>query len=377
MNSVKIINYFKIRSKPLNIAISGLSNSGKTTIFNALTGLSVETTIYASVTEAPHRGSVKVPDERVDWLAGVFKPKKTTHSTIEYTDFIGLTRGDADNNRKVLDTLKDADAIVDVLRAFDDPAVMHPDNSVDPLRDARTLEVEWVLSDLELVEKRLTRMADSARRGKKPDETEKKLLVKCKEHLENEHPLRTLSLAPDEWKSLRHLQFVSAKPRLIVLNIAEDDIGKSKVGELVVAIAEALQCKPQHIIPLCGKIEMEIGQLQPDEARDFLSDLGITEPACNRLISVCYEALELISFLTVGEDEVKSWTINRGSSAVAAAGKIHSDIERGFIRAEVVSYDAFKAAGSMAEARKHGSVTLQGKTYLVQDGDIVNFRFNV
>ncbi|MBF0338422.1 MAG: redox-regulated ATPase YchF [Nitrospirae bacterium] len=361
----------------MNIAISGLSNAGKTTIFNALTGLNVETTIYPSVTEAPHRGSVKVPDERVDWLTGVFKPKKTTYSTIEYTDFIGLTRGDADNNRKVLDTLKDADAIVDVLRAFNDPAVVHPENSVDPLRDAKTLEVEWVLSDLELVEKRLTRMADAARRGKKPDDAEKKLLIKCKEHLENEHPLSTLPLSPDEWKSLRHLQFVSAKPRIIVLNISEDDIGKSTVGEMVAGIAEALQCKRQHIIPLCGKIEMEIGQLQPDEARDFLSDLGISEPACNRLISVCYEALELISFLTVGEDEVKSWTINRGSNAVAAAGKIHSDIERGFIRAEVVSYDAFKAAGSMAEARKHGSVILQGKTYLVQDGDIINFRFNV
>ncbi|MBF0318063.1 MAG: redox-regulated ATPase YchF [Nitrospirae bacterium] len=361
----------------MNIAISGLSNAGKTTIFNALTGLNIETTIYPSVTEAPHRGSVKVPDERVDWLAGVFKPKKTTHSTIEYTDFIGLTRGDAENNRKVLDTLKDADAIVDVLRAFNDPAVVHPDNSVDPLRDAKTLEVEWVLSDLELVEKRLTRMAEAAKRGKKPDETERKLLVKCKESLENEHPLRTLSLSPDEWKSLRHLQFVSAKPRIIVLNIAEDDINSGKVGELVAAIAVALGCKPQHIIPLCGKIEMEIGQLQPDEAGDFLSDLGITEPACNRLISVCYEALELISFLTVGEDEVKSWTINRGLSAVQAAGKIHSDIERGFIRAEVVSYDAFKAAGGMAEARKHGSVTLQGKTYTVNDGDIINFRFNV
>ncbi|MBF0338839.1 MAG: redox-regulated ATPase YchF [Nitrospirae bacterium] len=361
----------------MNIAISGLSNAGKTTIFNALTGLNVETTIYPSVTEAPHRGSVKVPDERVEWLSGVFKPKKTTHSTIEYTDFIGLTRGEADNNRKVLDLLKDADAILDVLRAFNDPAVVHPDNSVDPLRDARTLEVEWVLSDLDLVEKRLTRMADAAKRGKKPDEAEKKLLTRCKDFLEGEQPLRNMPLSPEEWKSLRHLQFVSAKPRILVLNISEGDVGSDKVAEMVAAIAGELRCKPQHVIPMCGKIEMEIGQLPPEEAKDFLADLGIAEPACNRLISVCYEALELISFLTVGEDEVKSWTISRGSSAVQAAGKIHSDIERGFIRAEVVSCDAFKVAGSMAEARKHGSVTLQGKTYTVNDGDIINFRFNV
>ncbi|MBF0537258.1 MAG: redox-regulated ATPase YchF [Nitrospirae bacterium] len=361
----------------MNIAISGLSNAGKTTIFNATTGLNLETTIYASVIETPHRGSVKVPDERVDWLSSVFKPKKTTHSTIEYTDFIGLIRGDMDNNRKVFDLLKDADAIVDVVRAFKEPAVVHPENSVEPLRDARTLEVELLLSDLELLEKRLARMDEAAKRGKKPDEAERKLLIKCREFIEDEHPLRNLPLTPEQWKSLRHLQFVSIKPKIIVLNISEADMGSRETENLVVAIATELGYKPEHVIPLCGKIEMEIGQLQPDEASDFLNALGIKEPACKRLISVCYEALELISFLTVGEDEVKSWTINKGSSAVQAAGKIHSDIEKGFIRAEVVSYDAFKAAGSMAEARKHGSVNLHGKTYIVNDGDIINFRFNV
>ncbi|MBF0345124.1 MAG: redox-regulated ATPase YchF [Nitrospirae bacterium] len=361
----------------MNIAISGLSNAGKTTIFNAMTGLNMETTIYPTVIEVPHKGSVKVPDARIDWLSGMFKPKKTTYSTIEYTDFVGITKGDIAHNRKVLDALRDADAIVDVLRAFDDQAVMHPDNTVDPIRDAQTLEMELLFSDLELIEKRLTRMDDAAKRGKKPDDIEKKILIKCKDFLETERPLRYLPLSAEELKSIRHLQFVSIKPKITVINISEADMGDKEVDVMADAIAKKLGYKREHVLTLCGKIEMEIGQLQPEEARDFLNALGIKEPACNRLINVCYEALELISFLTVGEDEVKSWTIKSGSSALQAAGKIHSDIERGFIRAEVVPYDAFKTTGSMAEARKHGHVTLQGKTYTVNDGDIINFRFNV
>ena len=361
----------------MKIAIVGLANSGKTTIFNALTGLDIETTIYPTITAEPHIGVVKVPDKRVDMLSEMYHPKKTTYATVEYIDYIGLTKGDVEQNKKVFDLIKDADAIVHVIRCFEDETVLHPLGAIDPKRDAETIKLEMIFGDLELIDKRLERMEQGAKRGKKPDETEKKLLNKCKEILERETPLRDAHFSGEEQKAMRHLQFMSIKPEVIVLNVAEGDISSEKSAAVISGIEEVFNGKQVMVLSLCGKIEMEIAQLAPVEAEEFLEDLGITEPALNRLISVSYDLLGLISFLTAGEDEVRAWTITRGLNAQKAAGKIHSDIERGFIRAELVSYDDFIACGGMSGAREKGLLRLEGKTYEVKDGDIINFRFNV
>jgi GTP-binding protein YchF len=368
----------------LKLAIIGLSNSGKTTVFNALTGQNLETTMYPTVSGEPNLGVVKVPDPRVEKLAEIFKPKKITHATVEYIDYIGLTKGDVAQNRKVFDLIKDSDAIVHVVRAFEDDAVIHPLNQIDPLRDIETLELELIFGDLEFVEKRLSKMDEGYRRGKKPDEREKKLLQKCKEALEKEIPLRNVAFDEEEERAMRPLQFVSTKPEVVVVNVGEHDLGADKAASIKKEVEgyfsknKGTSHATHHSsLSLCGKIEMEIAQLSPDEARAFLDDLGIQEPALNKLIHVSYDLLGLISFLTVGEDEVRAWTITKGTSAHKAAGKIHSDIERGFIRAEVIGYEDFITSGTMHAARDKGLLRLEGKTYEVRDGDIINFRFNV
>lgn len=368
----------------MKLAIIGLSNSGKTTVFNALTGQNLETTLYPTVSGEPHLGVVKVPDSRIDKLAGIYKPKKITHATVEYIDYIGLTKGDVEQNRKVFDLIKDADSIVHVVRAFEDDAVSHPLTGVNPLRDIETVELELIFGDLEFVEKRLARMEEGSRRGKKPDEKEKKLLLKCKDALEKEIPLRNVFFDEEEERAMRPLQFVSTKPEVLVINVGEHDLGTDRAMNLQKEVEGyfskdkgASQITRYASLALCGKIEMEIAQLSPEEARAFLDDLGIQEPALNKLIHVSYGLLGLISFLTVGEDEVRAWTVTKGTDAHKAAGKIHSDIERGFIRAEVVHYEDFISCGAMHAAKEKGLLRLEGKTYEVKDGDIINFRFNV
>ena len=361
----------------MKVAIIGLANTGKTTIFNALTGLNIETTIYPTQAGEPHIGMVKVPDKRLEDLTEIYHPKKTTYATVEYIDYLGLTKGDMEQNKKVFDLIKDADAIVHVIRGFEDEVIVHPLGNTDPKRDAGTVELEMTFGDLELIDKRLERMEQGQKRGKKPDEAEKKVLLKCKENLENEIPLRDLEFSDEEQKVMRHLQFMSIKPEVIVLNVAEADIASGKTAAVISELEAIFESKQVKILSLCGKIEMEIAQLSPGEAEVFLDDLGIAEPALNRLIRVSYDLLGLISFLTAGEDEVRAWTIQRGLNAQKAAGKIHSDIERGFIRAELVAYNDFMACGGMAGAREKGLLRLEGKNYEVKDGDIINFRFNV
>ena len=369
----------------MKIAITGLANSGKTTIFNALTGLNLETTIYPALTAEPHLGVVKVPDSRIEKLVEIYKPKKTTYATVEYVDYIGITKGDIEQNRKVSDLIKDVDAVVHVIRGFEDESIVHPMGNVTPIRDAEAVELEMIFGDLELIEKRLERMEQGQKRGKKPDETEKKILLKCKEVLEKETPFRDIEFSEEEQKTMRNLQFMSIKPVIVVLNVEEKDLNTEKVKELEKEIKELFAKRNDNLSPvtrhsllsLCGKIEMEIAQLSPEEAGAFLNDLGIQEPALNRLIHVSYDLLGFISFLTVGEDEVRAWTVKKGTDAQKAAGKIHSDIERGFIRAEVVSFDDFISHGNMSAARDKGLLRLEGKTYEVKDGDIINFRFNV
>jgi GTP-binding protein YchF len=361
----------------MKTAIIGLANSGKTTIFNALTQLDLEVTNYPTVNQEPQTGVVKVPDMRLTRLTEIFNPKKTTQATVEYIDYIGLTKGDMEQNRKVFDLIRDVDAIVHVVRGFKDEAVMHPMGSVDHLRDAETVEMEMIFGDLELVEKRLARMEEAQKKGKKQDEIELQMLRKCKEALEQEKALRDMDFTDEEQKAMRALQFMSIKPQLILLNVAEDAMNSEETAKGVEGLRGLFKGRQVSVWQLCGKIEMEIAQLPDDEAQAFLDDLGIAEPALNKMIHLSYELLGLISFLTAGEDEVRAWTIRKGTEAQKAAGKIHSDIERGFIRAEVVAYDDFIAHGSMAGAREKGLVRLEGKTYEVKDGDIINFRFNV
>jgi len=359
----------------MKVALIGLSNAGKTTIFNALTGLNTETTVYPTVSGEPNISVVKVPHADIDTLSGIYRPKKTTYATIEYLDYLGLTKGDLKLNKKIFDLIKDADAIVHVVRAFYDESVAHPMESINPVRDVETVELELIFSDLSFIETRLERMEEGKKRGKKPDETEKRLLLKCRDHLLQETALRDVAFTGEEMKTMRHLQFLSTIPKVIVLNSGErdDDAEYAKTLE-----SSLLHCyRSADTLTLCGKVEMEISQLPDNERDPFLRELGIEEPASHRLIRTCYRLLGLISFITVGKDEVRAWTVRSNTNAVIAAGKIHSDIERGFIRAEVISYEDFIVSGSMHTAREKGLLRLEGKSYEVQDGDIINFRFNV
>jgi GTP-binding protein YchF len=366
----------------MKLALIGLANSGKTTLLNALAGLALETQPYPTTEGDPHLAVVKVPDPRVDALAAIFKPKKTTYATVDYVDFLGIIRGETAQNRKVFDFLRDADALVHVIRAFESDAVLHPLDTVDPLRDFQAMEEELILADLELVEKRLERMEESRKKGKPPDEGERRALVRCKEILDAEQPLRHTAFSAEENKAVAHLQFVSSKPLLAVVNLGEEDLGSPRRAAWEQAFAARLERYPEHNRPAAvfcsAKIEMEIAQLPADEAGAFLADLGIAETARVRLIRASHALLGLISFLTAGEDEVRAWTIPRGLPALKAAGKIHSDIERGFIRAEIVGYEDFmRVGGAFAAAKQQGVSRLEGKTYEMRDGDIVNFKFNV
>jgi len=359
----------------LKVGIIGLSNTGKTTVFNALTGQTLETPIYHTTTGEPHRGVVKVPDTRLDKISEIFKPKKTTHTTIEYIDYFGITKGDLEQNRKVFDLIKDVDATVHVIRGFSDDTVIHSLGTVDPLRDIETIELELIFGDLEFVEKRLERMEQGAKRGKKPDEAEKKLILKCKERLEHEGALRNVDFHEQDILAMRHLQFLSTKPEVLLLNIGEQDLHSVHSEVIQSSIRDRYPLLP--VLSMCGKIEMEIAQLSPEDAQLFLNDLGIEEPASNKVIRTCYELFGLVSFFTYAGDEVRAWAITKGSGAQKAAGKVHSDIERGFIRAEVISFEDFMSVGNLHNAREKGLLRLEGKTYEVKDGDIINFRFNV
>jgi GTP-binding protein YchF len=365
----------------MKIAVTGLSNSGKTTVFNALTGMGVETTAYATTSGDPHMGVVKVPDERIWKLSEVFSPKKTTPSTVQYVDYLGLTKGDLKQNRKVFELVKDSDALVHVVRAFEDDAVVHPLEKVDPQADISTVETELVFGDLELVERRLDAIALNKKKGNKPAiPEEEKVLGKCREALEGERPLRDAGLTEDDLKAVRHLQFMSIKPMIVALNIEEDDLGGPKAAGLVKEAQDLFgEGSSVTVLALCGRVEMELSEMEGQDHDELLKEYGISEPALDRLIHISYESVGLISFFTVGEDEVKAWSIRKGTEALEAAGKIHSDIQRGFIRAETISYDDFieKAGGSLSAARDKGLMRLEGKTYIVKDGDIINFRFNV
>jgi ribosome-binding ATPase len=359
----------------VKVSIIGLSNTGKTTLFNTLTGQHIETTIYPTTSGDPRVGTVRVPDQRLERLSALFKPRKTTNATIEYIDFIGITKGDTKQNKKIFDLIKDADALVQVVRLFSDDAVVHPLGTIYASRDIDIVELELIFGDLEFIEKRLERMEEGVRRGKKQDQPEKSLLLKCKDTLMKEIPLRNAEFTEEDVRAMRPLQFLSIIPEIVVLNYGEQDLGTEKEKTLMNELSDHYSSLP--LLPLCGKIEMEISRLLPVDRKIFLDDMGLNEPASHKLIRACFDLLGLISFFTYAGDEVRAWTIKKGSPAQKAAGKVHSDIERGFIRAEVISYDALAAAGDIHTAKAKGLLRLEGKTYEVQDGDVINFRFNV
>jgi len=358
----------------LRAALIGFPSSGKTTLFQLMT----------SAKDAPRaKGDVnigisKVPDARLDVLTAMYNPRKRVPATVEFTDLVAARTG----AQALVDVAayKNADALVHVVRAFRDESIPHPSGAVNAARDAQAMEDELLLADLAVAERRLERIEKDLKKGRSAElERERDLVQRCKDALEEGTPLRALQLAGDDLKRLRGFQFLSAKPLLLVINLDEADL--ARVGSDVEKAAEEtgltafLARAATKAVALCAKIELEIAQLEGEDAKAFLSDLGLTESGLDRVIRTSYDLLGYMSFFTVGEDECRAWSIARGTPAQLAAGEIHTDIQRGFIRAEVVAYDALVSRGSMAACREHGEVRLEGKEYIVQDGDIINFRF--
>ncbi len=359
----------------LHAALIGFPSSGKTTLFQLMT----------NAREAPRgKGDVnigisRVPDSRLDTLTGMYNPRKRMPATVEFTDIAGPARAGA---QALVDVAgyKNADALVHVVRAFRDPAVAHPSGSVDSARDVQAMEDELILADLGVAERRLERIEKDLKKGKSAElERERELVQRCRVALEEGRPLRTLAIAGDDLKRLRGFQFLSAKPLLLVINLDESDLAEVGADPHVAArqtgLTSFLQQASTKAVALCARIELEISQLDGADALAFLKDLGLTESGLDRVIRTTYDLLGYMSFFTVGEDECRAWSIARGTPAQLAAGEIHSDIQRGFIRAEVVAYDSLVGRGTMAACRDHGEVRLEGKEYIVQDGDIINFRF--
>jgi GTP-binding protein YchF len=356
----------------MNIGIVGLSGSGKTTLFNLLIEGRADGSTNAKM--AANVGMARVPDRRIDFLSNMFKPKKTTYAQMELIDLPGLVPG-GQGGTTFLTSVRNVDALVQVVRTFEDAKVPHPEGSVDPWRDLNLLHAELLLADLDLVEKRIERL-EGGKKKKDSEQEELEVLKKCREVLEGEGRLEFLEFTETQMEFVSGYGFLTQKPMLVEVNLDEDQWragkypGQDKLEQF---------CKEQGVplLTVCAKTEMEIGQLPPAERDEFLADLGVTESGIDRLARAIYTHLKLISFFTVGEDEVRAWTINKGTNAKRAAGKIHSDIERGFIRAEVVKYQHLHDLGSMVKVKEKGLFQLEGKDYIFEDGDIANFRFNV
>ncbi len=356
----------------MRLGIIGLPQSGKTTLFNALTRGDQPTTMSGGRFEV-HTGVVDVPDERVDRLSVMFKPQKTIYAKVTYADIAGLESGAAKSgiSGQLLNQLTQMDGFVHVVRAFESSAVPHPSGSVDPARDIAAMDAELLLNDLIAVERKQERLAEERKKGGGRDkvtiEREAALFERLHEALAADKPLRDLEISAEDERSLAGYGFLSRKPILVLLNLSD--------GQADPGLAYAHQ--HSRVVALQGKLEMELAQLPPDEAEIFMGEYGITELGLSRVISLSYDLLGLQSFFTVGEDEVRAWTVRRGAPAVEAAGVIHTDLAKGFIRAEVVAYLDLINLGGMAEARSKGKLRLEGKDYIVQDGDVLNIRFNI
>jgi len=353
----------------MQTGIIGLPSVGKTTLFQILTKTHVDTSKGGQDTRV---GVARVPEPRLAQLAGLYHPKKITYATVRYVDLGGMQK---ERMREALAGLREVDSIAHVIRVFDDPSVPHSEGTIDPLRDATNLDLELILSDHEQIAKRLERLEkDLKKKADKQLELEKAVLDKCKAHLEAEKPLRELELTGDERKAIGGFLFLSQRPMLYVLNL-----GDQEAGQLGTAVERhklgALEGRPNTaVVAVCGRLEAELAEMEDKEAAELLASYGLKEPGLNRLIHATYDLMGLTSFFTAGEPEVRAWTIHKGTNAVKAAGAIHSDIERGFIRAEVVRWDDLLAAGSLGVAREKAQVRLEGKDYMVQEGDVILFR---
>lgn len=364
----------------MKIGIVGLPNVGKSTLFNAITKAGAECANYPFCTIEPNVGMVTVPDNRIDVLTKMYDAEKSTYATIEFVDIAGLVRGASNGEglgNKFLSHIRETDAIAHIVRCFEDESVVHVDGKVDPISDIETINLELCMSDLEAITKKQERLSKLLKAGDKTAKEQFQTIEKVKAHLQDGKPVRTLELSDDEKEAIKDCYLLTSKPVIYVANISESQIPNMKNEDLVLKVKEYASMEGSEVITLCAKIEEELSQLEDEDRTLLMNDYGIDESGLDKLIKASYSLLGLISYLTAGKPEVRAWTIKKGTKAPQAAGKIHSDFERGFIKAEVVSYDDLIKFQTMNAVKEKGLLRLEGKEYVVKDGDIILFRFNV